>query len=230
MTFTKLFSTLALIFSVFATFQAQAQIGIGFRGGVLTSNQTAKQVVNGQEEELDTDNITGYMVGIPIEFGVSKILAFQTEVNYLKQGFGTSENRDQLIAESKTQYDVLEVPVLAKIGWTSEKVSFAAVIGPSFQYIASGRVQIEALNTDLITIQSSDEKIDFSQQIYDDVTRTNMYGHAGIQLGAPFAGGKFVFDARYRFAISDQDSSDDVEVKGRGASATVGYIATFGNY
>lgn len=229
MTSTKYFLPLAFILALFVSIQAQAQIGIGFRGGVLTSNQTVKDISNGQEEEFDSDNITGYMVGIPIEFGVSNIFAFQTEINYLKQGYRTS---DDLVGapQAKFTYDVLEIPILAKIGWTSEKISFAAVIGPSFQYIASGRAEVEAFDGGFFTIEASDEKIDFSQSLYEDITRTNIYGHAGIQLGAPVAGGKFVFDARYRFAVSDQSSSDDVEIKGRGASATLGYIMTFGNY
>ncbi len=221
---------LAVLLAISFAFQAQAQIGIGFRAGVLTSSQTFKDVANGEEDEIDVENITGYVVGIPVELGLSKFLAFQTEINYLQRGFSTVENRNAVLPASKTTYDVLEVPVLAKIGWTSERLSLAAVVGPSFQYIASGRTKITGFSTDLITIQSSDEKIDFSQEVYENITRTNIYGQAGIQLGIPAAGGKFVFDARYLFALTDQDSDEDLEVRGKGASATLGYIMTFGNY
>ncbi len=230
MKFKNFYSALALLLATSIASQVQAQIGIGFRAGVLTSSQTFKEVVNGQEEEFDTDNITGYVVGIPLEIGLSKVLAFQTEVNYLRQGFARAENRSQLIPESKTTYDVFEVPVLAKIGWTSKRISIAAVVGPSFQYIASGRTEVTGFSTDLITIESRDDKIDFSQGVFEEITRTNIYGQAGAQLGIPAGGGKFVLDARYRFAITDQDARDDFEVRGQGASATLGYILTFGNY
>jgi len=230
MNFTNYISACLILLGTCTAFQVNAQIGVGFRGGALLSNQTAKQVANGEEDEIDTENITGYIVGIPVEFGLSKFLAFQTELNYMKQGYSIESNRILSRPETKVTYDVLEIPVLAKLGWTSKRLSFAAVFGPSFQYVASGRVELEAFSTDLIEIQASNNKIDFSQDVYQEVTRTNLFGQVGFQLGAPITGGKFIFDARYRFAVSDQDSSDDFEVKGRGASATIGYLATFGKY
>ncbi|MFK8054482.1 MAG: outer membrane beta-barrel protein [Saprospiraceae bacterium] len=230
MAYSKYFSTLALIFGIFATFQAQAQIGVGFRGGVLMSNQTAKQIASNSEFEIETENFTGYVVGIPVEFSLSKFFAFQAEVNYLKQGFGLAENTSVNLPSRKVIYDVIDIPVLAKIGWTGKKLTCAAVFGPSFQYIASGRVKFAEISSGSIQVEASENKIDFSQSIYEDFNRTNIFGQAGVQFGIPTAGGKFVFDGRYRFAISDQDSSDDFEVKGRGASATIGYIATFGKY
>ena len=205
-----------------------AQIGIGFQGGFLSSTQTGKQIINGESQNFNSDNIIGYVVGIPLEIGVSKLFALQTELNFLTRGY--KEDGAGLVPSTSVSYNVLELPVLAKIGYTSDKFSLAAVVGPSFQYIASGRAKIEAFNNGIITIEASENNINFDQMIYEDINRTNIYGIAGVQLGVPIGFGKFVVDGRYRFSISDEDSSDDFEVKGRGVSATAGLLITLGNY
>lgn len=211
-----------------ATVNTNAQIGIGIQGGFLSSSQTGTQIINGQEEDIDSDNVIGYVVGIPLEIGLSKVFALQTELNLLRRGYkydGTG-----FLPETSVSYDVLEIPVLAKLGYTSDKYSLAAVFGPSFQYIASGRAKVEAFDNGIITVQATDNKIDFDQDIYEDINRTNVYGQAGIQLGVPIGFAKFIVDGRYRFSVSDEDASDEVEIRGRGISATAGLLITLGDY
>ena len=223
-------STLIVALTLIASASAWSQIGIGIRAGVLSSGAVINAIDNDNEEEIDTDNITGLMIGIPVEIAVSNVLSLQPEINYLRRGYKFPEDLDNGFQENQSTYDVLEIPLLFKLGYTTENFTVAAVAGPAYQYILGGQVETQDLVTDLFTLRGGKVDIDFDDELFSDVNRSNFYGQAGVQFGIPIVFGKFLLDGRYRFALNDEDGADDLEVRNRGLSATAGIMVTLGNY
>ena len=193
------------------SFTSQAQMAIGIHGGFLSSTATG---------DGDYDNVTGYVIGIPLEISVGKAFAVQPEVNYLRRGYRTAE---VFGTRFTSHYNVLEVPLLFKLGYVSENFTVAGLAGPAFHYTLSGNLKTEG-------VVDTDVKIEFDEPEYDDINRSNFYGIAGAQFGLPVGIGKLVLDGRYRFQLNDEDGSDNVEIRGRGVSATLGLMITIGDY
>ncbi len=210
----------ALAFVAAGTHVAQAQIGIGIQGGVLSSKAKIENTSNNGDNTV-SDAVTGYLVGVPIEISVGKAFAIQPEVNYLRRGYNSASAGNNRV---ETFYNVLEIPVLAKLGYVSDKFTLAGVFGPSFQYTMSGTTKGTLLGVDF------NEKIKGSDFDSRDINRSNFFGLAGVQLGVPIGVGKFVVDGRYRFQLNNENNGNDINVRGRGLSATAGLIFTLGDY
>ena len=217
----KRLSLAALAAATLALTTASAQIGVGFQGGFINSNVTYEQILNGDTQEFDTDGINAWTIGVPVEIQLSKAFALQPEVNLLRRGYDFGQGN---IAGGKVEYTVVSIPVLAKLGYVGSGFTAAATFGPAFQYVASGQTTLSLAG------QETETKIDFDSPDADDFNRTSVYGIVGAQAGFPLGFGKFVVDGRYRFQLNDEEGSDDVEVRGRGISATAGLIFTLGSY
>lgn len=213
----NLLAALALVLA--GTQIAEAQIGIGIQGGYLSSKARIENN-SGSFDEV-TDAVTGYTVGIPIEFSIAKAIALQAEVNYLRRGY-TSVALNPNNNGTEFYNNVLEIPLLVKVGYVGDKFTLAGVAGPAFNYTTSAK----AKNVPVL----GDIDIDFDSPDYDDINRSNFYGIAGVQLGVPIGIGKFVVDGRYRFQLNDENGGEDLNVRGRGVSATAGLIFTLGDY
>ncbi len=217
----NLLAALAMI--VAGTQLAQAQIGIGIQGGYLSSKAKIENEANDDGGEV-SDAISGYTIGIPVEISLGDAFAIQVEGNYLRRGYNNSTEVAGVNFSQEFYYNVIEIPVLAKLGYVTERFSIAGVAGPAFNYTASAKAKGSAGGI------NSEVDIDFDDPNYDDINRSNFYGIAGVQLGVPIGIGKFVVDGRYRFQLNDEDGGDDINVRGRGVSATAGLIFTLGDY
>ena len=219
MPFLKSLLTTATLGAVLAS--ASAQIGIGIQGGFINSNATYESVLNGTTSELNTESITGWTVGIPLELSLSKLFALQPELNLLRRGYDFGGG---VLGEGGVEYTVVSIPVLAKLGYVGDAFTAAAVFGPAFQYVASGSARA------IVGGVESTADIDFGSGFYEDFNRTAVYGIVGAQAGIPLGFGKLVVDPRYRFQLNDEDGRDNIEVRGRGFSVTAGLIFTLGSY
>ena len=217
---TTLKSLLTLALASAALTVAHAQIGIGIQGGFINSNATYEDVRNTNANEFDTEAITAWTVGIPLEISLSKAFALQPEINLLRRGYDFGDGPVQ----GGVEYTVVSIPVLGKLGYVGDAFTAAAVFGPAFQYVASGSAR------SVVGGIESTADIDFDSALYDDFNRTAVYGILGAQLGIPVGFGKLVVDPRYRFQLNDEDGRDNIEVRGRGFSVTAGLIFTLGSY
>lgn len=217
--------TAALAALSFAT--AEAQIGIGIQGGFINSNATYEDLADGGDGELDTESITAWTVGIPVEISIGKVFAIQPEINLLRRGYDFGDTPFE--ETTNREFTVVSIPVLGKLGYVGDAFTAAATFGPAFQYVASGKQDLVDVSVGGVGVRE-DVDIDFDEPRYEDFNRTAVYGILGAQVGLPIGFGKFVVDGRYRFQLNDEEGRDDVEVRGRGFSATAGLIFTLGNY
>ena len=234
----------ALAFGTLAT--AEAQIGIGLRAGILSTTASFDDD-DSRTEVLDDENVTGYTVGIPIEIAVSNVFSLQPEVNFQRRGTNTLNvfrDADGVDLEQSIERDIdfLEIPLLVKLGYTTESFTVAAVAGPSWSYALGGTTTagdvLERATGEIADAVDGDYDIDFDREGYN---RSQWGGHVGLQGGIPAGPGKILLDARYQFAFTNlNDGADDIETdfsdadtydtRERGISATLGYMITLGDY
>ena len=233
----KLTTLYMLALGLLLSASATAQIGIGVNAGVLSSGSVIDRIENDNEEEIDTDNITGFTIGVPVEIAISNVFSLQPEVNYLRRGYDIPADLDNGIPNFQRTYNVLEVPVLGKLGYTTENFTVAATFGPSFQYVTGGQVSTDGIDG---IFESGENDIDFDANGFDDIDRGDIYGIVGLQFGIPIGFGKFMIDGRYRFAVSEDEQDDFFlgsiddsirnNVRDRGLSLTAGIMVTLGDY
>lgn len=225
---------------------ASAQIGIGLRGGILTTSASFDDD-DSSTEVFDEENVTGYTIGIPIEIAVSNVFSLQPEVNFQRRGTSVlnrfdSEDGQPLSQSIDRDINFLEIPVLVKLGYTTESFTVAAVAGPSWSYALGGTTSAGNVVDDADAIfgdaVEGEYDIDFDREGYN---RSQWGGHVGLQGGIPAGPGKIILDARYQFAFTNlNDGDDDIETdfgntdtydtRERGFSATLGYMITLGDY
>lgn len=234
----------ALALGTLAT--AEAQIGIGLRGGILTTSASFDDDET-TTEVLEEENVTGYTIGIPIEIAVSNVFSLQPEINFQRRGTSVinrfdSDDGQPLSQSIDRDINFLEIPFLVKLGYTTESFTVAAVAGPSWSYALGGTTTAGNVvdNTESIFGDpvEGEYDIDFDEEGYN---RSQWGGHVGLQGGIPAGPGKIILDARYQFAFTDINEADDnvdldysdadtYNTRERGFSATLGYMLTLGDY
>lgn len=176
-----------------------AQTQLGIRGGISLATITDIQ------EELDPDfelkSITGLNLALFAELSLTDRLAIQPEVNFLQKGSTVEAsfvgNADVKI-EARINY--LEVPVLAKYKFGSDKLGIQAFAGPSIGYALSGRAK-----TTLAGVEAT-EKIEFDNDIDDDGVKDQRWDLSAVLglSGSMSAGpGQIVLDIRYAMDFTD---------------------------
>lgn len=157
------------------------------------------------QEELDPDfdlkSITGLNLALFAEFGLTDGFAIQPEINFIQKGSTVEAsftgNADVKI-EARINY--LEVPVLAKFRFGSDKLDIQVFAGPSIGYALSGRAK-----TTLAGVKAS-EKIEFDNDIDDDGVRDQRWDiSAVLGLGGSMSAGpgQIVLDVRYGLDFTD---------------------------
>ena len=237
----RLFPSLLVV--LFIASAASAQIGIGFRAGIISSRNKLED--DGANTKITSqENITGYTIGIPIELGVSNIFTLQPEINFQQRGTDKTNKffRDGFIEVEQSirrEINYLEIPLLFKFGYTNENFTVAAVAGPTFSYAISGKTiagdQIISNTGGIQSMTAGEYDIDFDRE---GLKRADFGAHIGLQGGVPLGTGKIILDARYQVGFtnlndgnnSNNTNIEDYESKAQGYSLTVGYMWTFGKY
>lgn len=203
---------IALALAVGASSTLAAQISVGFRGGATFSK--------GNYDDADlqdySNTSTGFLVGVPVEVGLSENFAVQAEANLIRRGQRTEIEIFGLTSETTTRLTYLDATALAKAGLISEELTLAAVAGPSLGYALQGR----NVNGDV------SEKIDFADD--DTSLRRVDFGVAfGFQGGVGIGPGRVTLDGRYRLGLNDLTDDGDgaaVTVHSRSFSIALGYL------
>jgi hypothetical protein len=193
-------ATLALLGAAPAPARAQG-LEVGVKGGLNVATIT----FSGNDAGPSLDPRIGAVVGGFVTLPIAAWIEVQPEVLYAMKG-GTLDDRG---VESHVDLDYLDVPVLARISRRGAgRRHYYVAGGPSFGLRLRARSRVD--------FGSSTEEIDIS----DDLERLDL----GIAVGGGVAFGAIVFDGRYTFGLTDidRDKTDDVTMKNRTISVTVG--------
>lgn len=199
-----------------------AQIGI--KAGV----NLATLVFENEEqnfENLSDNSITGFLAGVFIPIPISKNFEIQPELLFIQKGNKSSYDVSLLAqkVESRTFYNYLEVPLIAKVIFGPE-IARIYVSGGGFAGLSlNGKEELETTNTTTNTTVETVREFDFSDE--DERKRLNY----GASLGAGVNLGKLVIDLRYTIGLNnllDNDANNNndnnLELMTRGLAASVG--------
>lgn len=193
---------------------ASAQtVSVGFHAGATFS----KAIYDDEDLDELSDRVVGYLVGLPVEVGLSPNFAFQAELNFLQRGQRTTFGIGPVVIpdlETVTRVTYLDGTVLAKFGEISRELTVAGVVGPSLSY---GLTRKDTREDVTETIDWADEGLQ----------RTDFGLVFGAQGGLGLGRGEVTMDLRYRLGMSDLfegEGGEDVQLNTRSFMVGLGYL------
>lgn len=123
--------TIALVFSIFiVNLQAQEKTVLGIKGGLSLSNIT-------YDYFSDTNNRTGFFIGLYSEIPLNNTFSFQPEILYANQG---NEASEILLGGSRDidfKLDYIQIPLSLKLYLLD---GFSVHAGPAFNFLLNQNV------------------------------------------------------------------------------------------
>jgi hypothetical protein len=206
------------------TMSAFAQdVKVGFRTGATSFK------VNHDLFEDKRDYVVGLDLAIPVEISLNKYFSIQPELHFTQKGVAfddLEEGIDQRL-EFKTNY--LELPVLLKAKYGTEKLKLYAFVAPSIGY-ATNRFVTEQIGDG----DKEKEGIGFITDgpVQDQRWEFSAIGGLGVELKAGV--GSLVLDTRYSLGLTDGDKfledrpADWQKSFNRGCTFSIGYMIPLG--
>ncbi|MEM6770344.1 MAG: porin family protein [Bacteroidota bacterium] len=222
MRFSKIFFTILVVLSISATAFAQQTV-VGLRTGATYFT------LNNEEVNDATKHTLGIDLAIPVEFQLSPFFSVQPELHFTQKGVqfeDVVDGNDRTIAV-KTNY--LELPVLLKANFGSERLRGYAFVAPSVGY-ATNRFTSEKLGS----ADRIKEPVDFIEEEAAKSRRWDFSAVGGAGASVAVGVGSIVLDVRYSLGLSDNtnftdEAPDDWEkTTNRGYTISVGYMIPLG--
>jgi hypothetical protein len=227
----KAFQILFFAYLTLSVFTVQAQISVGFRGGVNIANYTFKS----SSDKFKADKLTLLTVGVPVEFNFNKYFALQAELNFVQKGFKLNEEQSFPLASSiyihyiydyNLKVNWLEIPVLAKVKFRIPKLDVGLFLGPSIGYalnVKSAGATTTNIVKDGVIAKTSTEEGGFLRNWQHN--RLDV----GLNVGGEINYKRAYLDIRYQLGFIDMLKNTNLANPNsshsytRGLALTVGY-------
>lgn len=242
----KTFLFLAILFASGAA--GYAQVSVIPKVGLTRSTISLPNNSGFAFEKDDVMSLPGFVAGIGFDLPIAGdgFFSVQPELLYIQKGYRVEAAGDQATLEETDAYNYLEVPVLAKINFGSERVKLYVNAGPSFAYALNGRFTRE-ISGGLLASSTAGKNI-FAEEP-DNSTGDDQYlspkyfnrVDAGVQfgggIGLAVGPGAVLLDARYGMGLTnffkgnrDNGTSNDdrANVQNRVFAFTLGYAIPLG--
>jgi hypothetical protein len=116
-------------------------------GLTLASNSFDGAGIDG---DYDTKSITGFTVGVGYNVSISPVFSIQPELNFIQKGSQQEVSFEMVEdgflysfqSEAKSTINYLEVPILARAEFGSQKTKFFVQAGPSIAYGLGGKSKL----------------------------------------------------------------------------------------
>lgn len=220
--FQLIFAFAALGFS--QSLNAQ-KISLGVRGGILINNM---EINDAFDDGYENKGVTGLQFSVPLEIAFGNMFAIQPEIMYGSHGVkltieetGTDNGITYSVKnEIALKINTLEIPVVAKVKFGSNKLKFNVFAGPSIGFGMNGEGKVKfsykevAANGTVLDEESESETLDakFVKDNYDEndldedefpLSKTNLNLHFGAGVAYNIGKASLFFDARYILGLSD---------------------------
>lgn len=135
----KVLNTLFLLAALIFVNTACSQAVLGLRGGINMATMSENPFAHSALQVDET-----YMMGLDVAlFGTFKVagaFSVQPEFHWIQKGAkSTMTTSNDLDASMTLRYNYLELPVLARVDFGSEKFTFNVFAGPSVGYALDGK-------------------------------------------------------------------------------------------
>lgn len=237
-------SLLILVSAVFnATLFGQISIGLTAGTNLCKQKQIFEYADNSAWIEPDKQEMKisyKWIIGIPIEIGISDKIAIYTEPSYHQKGtkieteYGFFE--DQIKSKANNTFNYVELPVLCKYYIAKKKLNAYVMAGPSFGYLID--IWMKG-SIDTYSEEDGNEHVDMDYHYKQDELSDNGINTFEISaaIGCGFSYkigfGDIFLNATYFHGLSnliDADEYteeleiDDIKQFNRGLSLTFGYL------
>lgn len=214
--------------------QLSAQLSLGIRTGIRVATMDGfEESLIEQNQGFDTEvkNIVGTEVGLVVNYQFSPIFSIQGEINYVEKGAKAEQSGtldilfNRIEIESQFNFDYIEFAPLAKLTFGGKDVGGFVQVGPSFGYALDGKGQAELRFQG--DVQRVSNQIDFEE---DNVSRIDWGAVMGAGAIFNFDTFGIFLDGRYNIGftgvfVEEVDMGDDeIKIRNRGVSATVGIL------
>jgi len=192
------------------------RVALGLRGGL---NLTNVEISDPDETDpTDTKNRPGIFFGVATEIGLSDYFALQPEFQYAQYGFKVEESFEGGELKFDMNYNYLQVPVLAKFMFGSDRGGFQVTAGPTFGFgVGDIKMEAEMLG------EKDEEKISWDDAEMD---KFDIGLNGGLGFFTQVGPGKAGLDVRYLMGLRnintiDEDSS---KVTNRNFQVGISYL------
>lgn len=197
----------ALLFTIDS---ANAQVGIGVKGGLNLSKLTF-------DVKNDPNTINNFYpagsFGLVANFKFNKFFSLQPELLYSEQGTklvgkeyiysftmpdGTTYSSTSPAGEAILQLNYFQIPILTKISIGSEKVRGFINVGPYLGYLLSGKEKNSSQG------KEREEKIDFDDATTKEtINRIDLGVSGGLGIAFKVGPGDIFVEGRYNLGLID---------------------------
>lgn len=224
-------SLLFIFAALLTSVAASAQWSVGIRSGVQWSNIHQTDLVDAVAP--DFDNIQSFQVSAVGEYALSDLFALQSELGYVRKGFGYRQGTDVNLfdlplpvgVKAEARFKYLEMPVLAKLKFGGRQMKAYVMAGPYLGYAVDG--QLVTRTDGLIEVDLTNTDINLDAINYERFEIGGTVG-AGVSYDAGF--GTFFVDARYQHGFTglyDLPLVDET-VRNRGFGLSAGFALPLG--
>jgi len=242
----KTFLLLATFFALGAA--GHAQVSVIPKVGLTFSTVSLPNNSGYDFKKDDVMSLPGFAAGIGFNLPIAGdgFFSVQPELLYIQKGYKVESTGDQGSLEQTDSYNYLEVPVLARINFGSERVKLYVNAGPSFAYALNGRfsqfvaVGPLSFSTEGKNIFGEEPENSIGDDAYLSPKHYNRVD-AGVQFGGGIglkAGrGAVLLDARYGMGLTNffkgnrdngTPTDDRANVQNRVFAFTLGYAIPLG--
>ena len=199
---TPKFAILAVL--MIAAVSLQAQISVGVKSGLNWANVKTTEALGSITP--DFNSLDEFNFGLVTEVGITDYFAIQPELNFVKKGFGMDVGTDMELfgvnlpigVNAESRFNYVEMPLLAKFKFGSERVKAYVVGGPTFGYATGGKIDTKAKV--LVEIPLGSIPINLDNINYERFEVGAALG-AGVSFDTGF--GQIFADARYQKGFTE---------------------------
>lgn len=193
----KMIKNLCLVVVLLLSFAgAQAQVYLGFQGGVNASKMSFTNNVDYNFIEIGYER--GFIGGLVFQYLGDKHAGLQIEGNYSQRGWVVNDTTSGNVTDTINRMNYIEMPILTHINIGSGKLRGLFQLGPYLGYALNRETTVRNTDTGAEETQSyefdndKDGRVDFG-----------LITGAGFEYRLPF--GKFAVEARYLIGLGDVD-------------------------
>lgn len=223
----KCLKPVLFLISITISLSLPAQVHFGLRAGVLSSSANFSETTAGQTIK----NRTGVLGSLVTEIRINEGFAIQPEVSWAQRGWKNSLLITiPFLGSSETIYseqiNYLEIPVMAKAGFSAGPARLDIIAGPSFAWAINGKQKTTTINTSAnnqTSTNSAERDLDFDE----DFQKADFGLQGGLVLSANLGSARVFFDGRYLYGIKDLSRDEDIKITSKGVALSAGVLFGF---
>jgi hypothetical protein len=193
-------------------------------GGRIGINSATVDIEDPSGLSVKPNSRVGLDIAAVVSLGITKFFSIQPELHFIQKGFKMNLEIFGEKVKTNTNWNYIELPVLAKYAFGSESVQGFVLGGPVLGVGLNGKTKAEANE------QKEEEDAKFGSG-EDELNRIDFGLAIGGGIGIPAGAGLIFLDARYLQGLANLSNVMFVApgtLKNRGVNVAVGILFPVG--